>query len=229
LYIRGVRWGDFRYLVGYLVTLVPAIGGGLAWWLDPKRRAQSALARAKEKPLGAVVEGDHVRVLGVARRGPKSLTAHFSGRRCIAFRSIVEEYPEDGSTKEILRVEHALPFVLAADGVEAQVEGPFLLGLVVDHRLDGDPPREALETLAKYGVSFTDHARRGRRLAFFEATLDDGDTVWVHGRARVVVDPRGRSEALRAQPILRVFEGTKRAPVVVVDEDSPGAPSPAPR
>jgi hypothetical protein len=43
---------------------LPMIGVGLSWWWDPRRRARRLLARAQEKPLRAVVEGDHVRVLG---------------------------------------------------------------------------------------------------------------------------------------------------------------------
>jgi hypothetical protein len=202
------------------VTL-PVVGAGLAHWLDPKRRARRALDRATAKPLGAVVEGDQVRVLGVARRGRGTLTAHFSGRKCIAFRCVVEEYKE-GVPREILLVEHALPFVLAADGVEASVDGPFLLGLQIDHRVEGGPSREVLDTLAKYGVSPTDGAGRERRLEYYEAVLEDGDPVWVFGRARVAVDPRGRSEELRGLPILRIFEGTKREPLVLFEEDGPG-------
>jgi hypothetical protein len=196
------------------------IAGGLLRLLDPKRRARRLLARAEEKALAAVVEGDQARVFGVARRAREGLTAQFSGRRCIAFRAIVERYGDD-SWMEVFRVEQSVPFVLAADGVEARVEGQFLLGLEIDYREDG-PPREVLDWLAKHGVASTDGAGRAHRLRCLEAALEDGDPIWVLGRAHVSIDPRGESEHLRAPPVMRVFEGTELQPVILADEDVPG-------
>jgi hypothetical protein len=205
-----------------LLLVVPAIGGGLLWWWDPRRRARRLLARAGEKSLGAVVEGDRVRVLGTARRAQGRVNAQFSGRVCIAFRAVAE-LRMDTEWREVFRVEHSVPFVLAADGVEARVEGPFLLGLEIDHRhAEGELSQEVRDTLAKYGVATTDGSGRPLHLRCHEAALEDGDPIWVLGRARVAVDPRGQSDSLRGPPVLRFFEGTKRDPVILADEDSPG-------
>jgi hypothetical protein len=199
-----------------LVMVAPFLGGAVVWWWDPGRRARRLLARAEEKPLRAVGDGDYVRVRGVARRARGSLEASFSGRSCIGFSVLVEEFPKEGH-REILRLARCLPFVLEAEGVEALVEGPFLFGLEIDHRVEGVPPQAVRDTLAKHGVSMTDAAGWPRQLGFFEAALEDGDTICVLGRVSVGIDRRGHRESFRSQPVLRVFEGSRANPVVLAD------------
>jgi hypothetical protein len=214
----------FAWPIIVLVSAILAIASGLAWARDPRRHARNVLARAEEKPLAAVVEGDRVRVFGVARRDRGSLTASFSGRPCIAFRAVVEEYQHDGWT-EVLRVEHSLPFFLVADGVAARVDGSFFLGVEIDHRREDELTQEMIDTLARHGVSATDSWDRPRQLRSIEAAIEDGDSIWVLGRARVSIDRRGQSEALRGPPVLRVFEGTTRDPVILADQLGMGLPS----
>jgi hypothetical protein len=204
-----------------VILVFPLIGVGVAWWWDPRHRARRLLARAEEKPLAAVVEGDHVRVRGAARRVRGSLDAPFSGRKCFAFRAVVEQRHENSWT-EILRLERVVPFALVANGVEARVEGPVLLGLEIDHRIEDELSLQARLTLIEHDVDITDDCDRPLRLRCLEAALEEGDPIWVLGRARVAVDPRGQIESLRGSPVLRVFEGTKRRPIVLADEDSPG-------
>jgi hypothetical protein len=195
--------------------VVPALGAGVAWWLAPKQRARRLIRRAKEKLLGAVAGGDHVRVLGLVRSARETLCAPYSGRRCVAFRAVVytADHANDDKGSEISRVERSVPFFLVADGIEARVEGPFLLGLEIDDRgTEAELPRGAFKEARRFLVG----------LRWNEATLEEGDPVWVLGRARVAIDPQGQPEELRGQPVLRVFAGTKRTPVVVADEDSPG-------
>jgi hypothetical protein len=212
---------DPSFLV-FLVPVLPAIGAGLAWWWHPTHRARRQLARSEEKSLANVVQGNHVRVLGIARRASGSLNAPFSGRRCVAFRAVAEQY-QDNDWMEVFRVEDSVPFVLVAEGIEAHVCGPLRLGLEIDDR-GGELSGEALETLAKHGVASTAAQGGPRQLRWHEATLEDGDPIWVLGRARLVVDPRGQRESLRGPPMLRIFEGTERQPIVLADEWGPGAP-----
>jgi hypothetical protein len=136
---------------------------------------------------------------------------------------VVAERCVETEWQEVFRLEHSVPFAIVADGVEARVDGPLLLGLEIDHRAEGEGlSREAIDTLARRGVHITDAWGRPVPLRVHEAALEEGDPIWVLGRARVAVDPRGHREELRGPPVLRVFEGTKRAPIVVADEDSPG-------
>jgi hypothetical protein len=202
-----------------------AIGAGIVWWRQPSRRARRLLARAPEKALVDVVEGQLVRVRGKVRAAGALVETPFGGRKCIGFRAVAEEKEMETWWKEVVRLQECAPFLLSADGVEASVEGPFFVGLDVDFRSGEHLLKEQLDTLAKHGVRA--HADRGRRrsLRFHEAVLEDGDPVWVVGRVRIAVDPRGQSESLRGPPVLRVLEGTKRAPVVVADQESRGETS----
>jgi hypothetical protein len=53
------------------------------------------------------------------------------------------------------------------------------------------------------------------RLGFHEAILQDGDPIWVLGRASLAVHPHGTRESTRGQPMVPVFRGTPQDPVVV--------------
>jgi hypothetical protein len=79
------------------------------------------------------------------------------------------------------------PFELVADGAVARVEGTVLMGLELDTG----------------------------KLGFYEAILQDGDPIWVRGRASLLVDPRGTRDGTRGQPMLPVFRGTPQDPVVL--------------
>lgn len=216
---------DGSLVFAVLFVCVPwAIGAGIVWWRQPSRRARRLLARVPEKALVEVVEGELVRVRGKVRSAGGVLEAPFSGRRCIGFRAVAEEKEMQSLWKEVVRLQECASFLLTADGVEASVEGPFFVGLDVDYRSGEQLVKAQLDALAKHGVrAIVD--RRGRRaLRFHEAILEEGDPIWVVGRVRVAVDPRGQSETLRGPPVLRVLEGTKRGPVVIVDDDRPASP-----
>jgi hypothetical protein len=178
-----------------------------------------------EKPLFDVVEGELVRVRGVVRRAGALLDAPFSGRKCIGYRAIVEG-DEDLGWTELRRFEECPPFFMSADGVEASVEGPFLVGLKLDLRIEGPPSEANIETLRKLGIGLVDMKGKRRPVRFFEAILQEGESIWVLGRVRIAVDPRGHSDELRGLPLLRFFEGTKQQPVILTDEDSPGTLAP---
>jgi hypothetical protein len=210
---------------GFCIAAVGAIPS----WRQPNRRARRLLARAEEKALGAVDDGDRVRVRGVARRGPEgTLRAPFTGRACLAFRVIVQVRLE-GDWEDVFSTELCVPFELVAEGLEARVDGPFLLALEVDARGDNtevefsEPVRDALNSL---GVAPLVTWARGRRLRYLEAVLEPGDPIWVLGAATKTVDPTGRRDTLRGQPLKRIISGTKRAPTIVADEDQPGVLEP---
>jgi hypothetical protein len=105
-----------------------------AWWLQPKRRARRAVERARTKRLGEVQEGDRVGITGFARRLHRTLVSPVTGRSCIGYRFVIEERSE--SWNVAVERSSCLPFGLAAEGVEATVEGPFLFGLDFDDRGD---------------------------------------------------------------------------------------------
>lgn len=216
----------------YLASELVIVGGtGLvgaiatwAWWRDPRRRARRMLTRADGKPLGALAEGERARVHGVVVRGERTLEAPFTGRRCVAYRMIAEVWEQEDGWREVAVAEESAPFELASEGVEARVEGPFLVGLEFDARNENEREHSARVASAfrRLGVELIDSFDRPRRLRYREAALEPGDPVWVLGRASVVVDPSGRRESPRGQPVKRVIRGTRRDPVVLADEAAPG-------
>jgi hypothetical protein len=217
-------------LVGTILILAAIAMSALVvplWWFQPRRRARRLLARASRKPLATIVAGDRARALGVVVRAKRTVVAPFSRRRCVAFRATIEELQSQGEApawRQIFAVEECLPFDLSADGVEAGVEGPFLLGLEVDARTEGEHETspQVLDAMRRLGVDMQGAPGRPRKLRFREAVLEPNDPVWVLGRASVVVDPDGRRESLRGEPVKRVIRGSKREPVVLADEDGPG-------
>jgi hypothetical protein len=215
--------------IALTVTVVVAAGAGVVRYLtDAESRARRRLFRAPEKPLGALVEGDLARVRCMALRASQSCEAPFSLRRCIGFRVTVEELvTQDGGGRDWQKVverEECAAFDVGADGIEARVEGPFVLAMEIDARSTGEAqisPKDA-QGYEKLGVALTTAFGSARRLQYKEAAFEVGDPVWVLGRVSVVVDPRGRRESFRGQPVMRVIRGTKREPVVLADEDVPG-------
>jgi hypothetical protein len=214
-------------IVGFWVAVIASIA---SYRREPNRRARRLLASAAAKPLEAVVDGDRARVHGVARRGPEgTVEAPFTRRACFAFRVIIEEQVEN-DWQEITRQELGVPFQLVADGLEARIDGPFLLALEVDARGDnhreGELPDAFLDAFAALGVSPYTAWGHARHLRYLEAALEPGDPIWVLGAATKSVDPTGWRDTPRGQPQKRVISGTKRAPTIVADEDQPGVLDP---
>lgn len=226
---------DLTVLTIVVVMAVLGIASAVFGRKNVRTRARVLLSITEGKSLKEADDGQMVRALGMALRADRSLNAPFTGRSCFAYRATVELWDdrEDGaassvtvaSWREVLSREDGVAFALVSDGVEARVEGPFVIGLEVGvtSEDEGDVPRHVLETFDRLnGASLNDVYGRGRRLRFCEAVLEHGDEVWVLGRASVTVDPNGRRDSARAQPVTRAIRGTEREPVVLADEDRPG-------
>ncbi|HVZ72288.1 MAG TPA: hypothetical protein VHJ20_07925 [Polyangia bacterium] len=203
-----------------------ALGSAVAWWRQPSRRARRALERVGEVPLGALAEGERARVRGTARRSDDELIAPITARRCIGYRAVVEESDGNGHWKVVAREERCLAFDLAAEGLAARVEGPFLFGLNVDARaaLPRPLPEAVLARFGRDELSSNDVFGRLRTFRYQEALLEHGDPVWVLGRASITIDPRGQAASLRGPPLKPVLRGAAGEPTVLADEDQPGLP-----
>jgi hypothetical protein len=212
------------FIFGLLGVFLAA--GAVAWWLDPRRQARRALAHSDPKRLGAVGEGDRVSVRGVARRGPERRFSPITGRECIGYRVIVEARVEE-DWRAVLEKTDCAPFQLHAEGVSAQVDGPFVFGLEMDGRgSEDDFAPSFFAALERFGVARHDAWGRPRSFRLAEALLEEGDAIAVLGRATLTVDPRGQRDSPRGQPILRVISGTKSEPTVLADEWAGGLVQP---
>jgi hypothetical protein len=204
------------FIFGLLAVFLSA--GAVAWWLDPRRQARRALAHSDPKRLGAVGEGERVSVRGVARRGAERRFSPITGRECIGYRVIVEARVEE-DWRTVLEKTDCASFELHAEGVSAQVDGPFVFGLEMDGRgSEEDLAPSFFAALERFGVSRHDDWGRPRSFRLAEGLLEEGDAIAVLGRATLTVDPRGQRDSPRGQPILRVISGTKNEPTVLADE-----------
>jgi hypothetical protein len=80
-------------------------------------------------------------------------------------------------------------------------------------------PDDTLSTLERLGIERPRKWSPTRwTLRFREVRLEEGDTIWVLGRASVVVDPSGERDDFRGPPVTRVFHGS---PLTVVADDYP--------
>ena len=75
---------------------LPVVGYGMAWWMQPKRRARRALDRAAPRFLGDVRHLEDARITGVARRLRETLVSPVTGRSCLGDRFVIEERGSEG-------------------------------------------------------------------------------------------------------------------------------------
>jgi hypothetical protein len=215
----------FLFVVGAVgLAAASAITRAVASRFDPRQRARRELSRAAPKHLGELREGDRARVFGVARRGATELTSPVTGRRCLGYWFLIQEIDDESIWKTLVQQQECAPFELVADGMVARVEGPFLVGLEIDHRSDEIGAENWLvrRTLAQYGESPTNMQGGPRSVRIEEGILEEGDPIFVLGQVSLSVDQRGQRETARGQPMLRVISGSEQRPTVIADEHRPG-------
>ncbi|MEM1413347.1 MAG: hypothetical protein AAGH15_00525 [Myxococcota bacterium] len=207
-------------------------GAALASLVAVRLRARAALrdARTRLRAAPRVALGDlgtrRARVEGHAVRAG-SVIAPASGRPVAAWRVEVDE--EIGGAWHLLgAVQSRAPFVLAADGVRAEVHGPFELLLTAERsfELDGRqrPRDEALRALSEsVALPVVDGRGLPRRLRFRERVLSAGDPVFIVGVAGPSPTPTGAY--YREIAPTRSVVGTRRAPVLVCADPETLRPS----
>ena len=190
-----------------LIALPPAL----------ERRRRRA-ARRGLTAIGAVKQGEKVRIMGSAvARGPLR-TSPVLQRRCIGYRVVVEcdEYGGFPRVHTVIEQEEFDSFVLADGTGQALLHGPFAIELKpVNHNQGGrnDLPPAVLDLLEERGVRAP---VRGdpRTFTYVETVLMPGDAIIAGGYATIEVDPGGRSSH-RDPPVICHLKGTDDARVVI--------------
>jgi hypothetical protein len=206
---------------------LPAVGYAIAWWMQPQRRARRVLERAPGKRLWDVRDGDRVRVTGVVKRLRDTVVSPVTGRRCVGFRYVIEERGSSvGDWHVVAQDSSCVAFEIVDDGVEALVEGPFLFGLDFDDRGDvwANLPPGLFGVLEHARVPLSGPLGGEKEFRFREAVLRPDDRIMVLGGISIEVDPAGRREELRGEPVLRKIRGTEAEPVALADADEDSAP-----
>lgn len=210
-----------------------ALAVALAWGLTGANKRASArrladdkrprrIAGAPTKHVGELCDGESAAVRGILRARGAPLEAPITGRRCVLAKYGV--YAGLPLVNPKLRRQGILrcAFDVIEDGRVVTIdEGcPLAFWSEPEH-----VETVHAERLTPAQRAFVDAVKMGSRVpaedllsdyVFEESVLSEGEAVWVVGRVRVTVDPRGERDHPRAQPMLRVFQGTKARPVVLM-------------
>jgi hypothetical protein len=182
---------------GLFVFTVLILSAGLfaSLYFARDTRARRKLARAPVQAIAVVAPGTTARLTGTVQRLDEELTAPLSGRPCVYYLAVVQEYRSSGNSGhwvEILREEQHVDFLLR-DGTglaQIRMDTPHAVA-VQDHRtrsgtFDDATPVEAafLERFNKLSVNFLG---LNRSLRYREGALELGEAITVLGATRTGV------------------------------------------
>ena len=216
---------DTGLLVGIVVGTIAAVmtvaglmadREGLAGQAGRRASIRRELMRMPATPIGAVKNGDRVRIQGqVLARAPLR-TSPVSELPCVGFRLTIDAGQQSPSQR-VLEQEEFDAIVIADGTGEAILHPPFNLELdPYDARSENVPPlvldlaKQAGASIAMFGVI--------GQVAYVETVLKPGDTIMAIGRATVEVDPAGRAPTHREPPMICRLEGADE-PVLIADGD----------
>lgn len=179
---------------GFVAFLVLVMGGVVfgSWYYSRDVRTRRKLASTPPTAIADAASGAKVRLTGEVQRHEEELTAPLTGRRCVYYLAIVEEYRSSGKSGrwvEILRDEQHVDFVLRdVTGTALVCMDMPQVAVVRDHHTRSgtfDDANEAeaalLEQFAKKSTNFLG---LNRSLRYSEGALEFGEEITVFGLAR---------------------------------------------
>jgi hypothetical protein len=167
-------------------------------------------------PIGAVKNGDRVRIQGqVLARGPLR-TSPVSELSCVGFRLTIDAGHQSPSQR-VLEQEEFDSIVIADGTGEAVLHAPFRVELDPYDARSENVPQVVFDLAKQAGASITMFGMLDQ-VAYVEIVLKPGDTIMAIGRATVEVDPAGRAPTHREPPMICRLEGAHE-PVVIADAD----------
>ena len=177
-------------IVGFVVALVV-----IAWYFSAEAKTRRALRAAPRVSIAQFPEGAPARIVGRVEDGER-LIAPLSGRPCVFYQAIVEQYHSNGksgSWRTIIREERGIPFALD-DGTGRALIDPLGARLAVekDSTTRSGSFDDATETeeafLARHGVQ-SKGWMFNKKLRYREGALEIGETIAVCGLAVREPDP----------------------------------------
>lgn len=188
-------------LFGFIIAAnIAIVGGTYAWryFRSEQYKVRRAIKRAQRVPLAGVVDGSLVRVTGEARpRDGQHITAPLTGRACLLYEVIVEEYVsrgKSGSWKTIITEKDFVPtFWLAEGGERALVKLDFPMVLLdQDASFRSGILKEPDEVLVDFLAQHLEAAQGlifNRNLRYREGIIARGEQVTVLAVAKTEPDP----------------------------------------
>lgn len=187
----------------FTVVVLVTAGLGVAALLAVARRVRAPdpsplrkLGAVKSRLIREALDGEPVKVFGVARAAKEPLVAPLSGRECVAWEVKVEEGGIRDRVTTLIRAKDVCDFVLEDDSGRALVK-PLTSELAIDRDQtyslgsDASPRLEAFleeHRVDKSVLGFT------RNLTFREGVLAVGEEVAVLGMGRWEADPDPRPD-----------------------------------
>jgi E3 ubiquitin ligase len=212
----------------YTLLFVGLVGVALASWLmSPAAKLRRELKRAPRVTLRELRESTRARVVGAAHPLEGTLSAPLTGRACLYYVVIVEQYrPRGGGARywrQILRDELGVPFLLD-DGTGRAIVDPRAakVALDVDVRSNSgtfnNPSLRENAFLQKHGQS-SEGWIFNKRLRYREAVIEVGETVAILGEGVREPDPDAApAEAYRGEQPTRVrMTSSPRYPLIISD------------
>ena len=185
-----------------------------------RKEASRALTGVPETPIGAVKDGDTVRIKGRTTARTPLRTSPVSQRPCIGFRVTVDHCDGDfGIWQQVVEAEAFDAFLLADGTGQAVLHPPFEIRLRPHRESFVDSASPALASLlGREGVPASEVFVPGRRFRYSETILAEGEEIVAVGHATIEIDPAGRAPSHRDPPVmchLRVQED----PVIITNPD----------
>lgn len=179
-----------------LVLVVAVAVAAYRAYTSEAARMRRALKGAPKRTIAEVFDGEIAKIAGVVRAATPLLAAPLSGRSCVFYEVLVEEYRSSGRSghwESIVRESSAVDFLVVDDTGTALVETARMKVLPVhDTELSSgflhDATPELQAFLARHGES-SEGLIFNRRLRYREGVFEPGERVRVLGRARWELAP----------------------------------------
>lgn len=228
---------EFVIIIGIIgVFTILGVTSAVTYLFSPAARLRRTLARAPRYSIAEAVDGEIVKVAGRLEYAGDALEAPLSGRACVLFELVIEEYRSSGKSGrwvQIIREVGGRDFLLRDDTGKALVRvgddddrgRGLLIHKDVNRRSgtcnDATPDLEAL--LARHG-----HSSQGwffnKAIRYNEGVLEEGEQVVVAGLGRWEPDPDPDPGALmggyRDAPRRLVLGRSEAVPLLVSDDPS---------
>jgi len=192
-----------------LIALPPAL----------ERRRRRA-ARRGLMAIGAVKQGEKVRIMGSAVARGALRTSPILQRRCIGYRVVVEcdEYGGFPRVHTVIEQEEFDSFALVDATAKAVLHAPFEMKLDPYDARDANLPPVLFEILEREGVAIRSAFGINYDFRYVETILMPGEEITAVGRATIEIDPAGRAVSHREPPALCHMKGVDEA-VIIADAE----------
>lgn len=218
---------DARFIFFLVALTIMAIVAAYQYWFSEAAKVRRALKSAPRMRIAQAPQGSVVKIAGRVRPVGPLLRAPISGRPCVYFEVIVEQYRSSGRSgywERLIRETDVRDFLLEDGSGRALVQTIDMRVVAVydNERRSGfmnDASPELKAFLASHGQS-SEGILFNKTLRYKEAVFEPNETVSALGVARWEhdPDPTEAGTGYRDMPKRLVIESRPEGPVLASDE-----------